>query len=206
MLNVQYRGHAAVCTPPIRDCAALALACRPTAWSSDGRRSPGQCRADSMHDSSRAVNDRLPTQGQDVLEVRLQRLDDLDRPSPRVDARVPRLDLAAAVDYHADARRALRVVALARDRRRLPRTGSVGWRDPGDRRDLDEQVALEPAGNARTHSRRPSRTRPAPSACRKVRSPRHHPIRVRRSARRQSSSGKPGLVKQSDTSLCRSRR
>lgn len=98
-----------------------------------------------MHDSSRAVNDRLPTQGQDVREVRLQRLDDLGRPSPRVDARAPRLDLAVAVDHHADARRALRVVALARDRRRRPRTGSAGWGDPRDRGDLGEQVALEPA-------------------------------------------------------------
>ena len=60
-----------------------------------------------MHDSSRAVSDRLPTQGQEIREIRLQRLGNLRRPGPRVDARVPLLDLAVAVDHHADARRAL---------------------------------------------------------------------------------------------------
>src|ERR1700675_3301964 len=85
--DVQYRRYVAVCTPPIRDRAAPDLARRPAVWSSDGRGSPRQ--------------------GPDIREVRLQRLDDLGRPRPRVDALVPLLDLAAAVDDHADARRAL---------------------------------------------------------------------------------------------------
>ena len=38
---------------------------------------------------------------------RLQRLDDLGRPGARVDARVPLLDLAVAVNHRADARRTL---------------------------------------------------------------------------------------------------
>jgi hypothetical protein len=69
--------------------------------------------------------------------LQLQRLDDLGRPCARVDARVPLLDLAVAVDHHADARRALLRIGV----------GAVGGADSPvgvtDQREIEVELVRE---------------------------------------------------------------
>src|SRR6266849_7820304 len=69
--------------------------------------------------------------------VRLQRLDDLGRPGARVDARAPLLDLALAVDHHADARRTLLRIGV----------GAVGGADRpvgvADQREVEAELLGE---------------------------------------------------------------